>query len=50
MLEKIFMAYYFSLNNILTPKVGLVVLQFSPNLLVPQLGFYEVWMNRVLID
>ena len=34
-------------NNILNPEDGLVVLQFSPNL-VQQLGCTEAWMNRIL--
>ena len=37
-----------SLNNILHPEDGLVVLQFSPNM-VPQLGCSEAWINVIVV-
>ena len=42
------MACVSSCSNILNPEDGLVVLQFSPNL-VPLLGWSEAWINRILV-
>ena len=38
----------FSLNNIPNPGDGMVVLQFSPNL-VPQLEYTKAWMKRIIV-